>query len=86
MSTVGASEAKTHLAALLDKVEAGEEVTITRHGRPVAKLSPINGGKDIASAKAAATALTALRRSIAARNHPPFTAAELDDYRREGRR
>ncbi|MDZ5645568.1 type II toxin-antitoxin system prevent-host-death family antitoxin [Nitrospirillum sp. BR 11828] len=86
MSTVGAFEAKTHLAALLDRVEAGEEVIITRHGRPVARLSPIDGGKDIASAKAAATALTALRHSIAARNQAPFTAAELDEYRTEGRR
>ena len=39
-STVGAFEAKTHLSALLDRVEAGEEVTITRHGRPVARLTP----------------------------------------------
>jgi len=41
MSTVGAFEAKTHLSRLLDKVEAGEEVTITRHGEPVAKLVPV---------------------------------------------
>ncbi|MEA1673467.1 type II toxin-antitoxin system prevent-host-death family antitoxin [Nitrospirillum sp. BR 11163] len=86
MSTVGAFEAKTHLAALLDKVEAGEEVIITRHGRPVAKLSPIDGGKDIASAQAAAAALAALRHSIAAKNQAPFTAAELNEYRLDGRR
>ncbi|OFZ98675.1 MAG: hypothetical protein A2Z64_07695 [Betaproteobacteria bacterium RIFCSPLOWO2_02_67_12] len=36
--TVGAFEAKTKLAELLDKVEAGETVTITRRGRPVAQL------------------------------------------------
>ena len=40
MITVGSFEAKTKLAELLDKVEAGEPVTITRHGRPVAKLVP----------------------------------------------
>jgi prevent-host-death family protein len=40
MSTVGAFEAKTKLAELLDKVEAGETVTITRRGKPVAKLVP----------------------------------------------
>lgn len=39
MITVGAFEAKTHLSALLDKVEAGEEVLITRHGKPVARLT-----------------------------------------------
>ncbi len=38
MITVGAFEAKTHLSALLDRVAAGEEVTITKHGRPVARL------------------------------------------------
>lgn len=38
MITVGAFEAKTHLSALLDKVAAGEEVVITRHGRSVARL------------------------------------------------
>jgi len=38
--SVGAFEAKTHLAALLDAVAAGDQVTITRHGRPVARLVP----------------------------------------------
>ena len=38
MITVGAFEAKTHLSALLDKVAAGEEVVITKHGKPVARL------------------------------------------------
>jgi prevent-host-death family protein len=42
MRTVGAFEAKTHLAALLDAVGAGEQITITRHGRPVARLVPPN--------------------------------------------
>ena len=40
MRSVGAFEAKTHLAALLDAVSAGEQITITRHGRPVARLLP----------------------------------------------
>jgi prevent-host-death family protein len=38
MKQVGIFEAKTHLSSLLDEVEKGGEVTITRHGRPVAKL------------------------------------------------
>ncbi len=37
---VGAFEAKTHLSRLLDQVEAGGAVTITRHGKPVARLVP----------------------------------------------
>jgi prevent-host-death family protein len=38
MITVGAFEAKTHLSSLLDQVAAGEEVLITKHGKPVARL------------------------------------------------
>ena len=40
MKTVGAFQAKTHLSQLLDQVEKGEVVTITRHGQPVAVLAP----------------------------------------------
>ena len=36
--TVGAFEAKTHLSSLLDRVAEGEEVVITKHGKPVALL------------------------------------------------
>jgi prevent-host-death family protein len=42
MDTVGAFEAKTHLSDLLDRVERGERFTITRHGKPVAKLTPVD--------------------------------------------
>jgi prevent-host-death family protein len=38
MITVGAFEAKTHLSSLLDRVAAGEDVLITKHGKPVARL------------------------------------------------
>ena len=38
MITVGAFAAKTHLSRLLDRVAAGEEVLITKHGKPVARL------------------------------------------------
>lgn len=40
MVTVNLAQAKAHLSELLDKVEAGEEVVITRHGRAVAHISP----------------------------------------------
>ena len=38
MHTVGSYEAKTHLPQLLERVEQGETITITRHGKPVARL------------------------------------------------
>ena len=41
MITVGAYEAKTNLSRLIDQVAAGEQVTITRHGAPVARLVPV---------------------------------------------
>jgi prevent-host-death family protein len=40
-NTVGAYEAKSHFSQLLERVEAGEQITITRHGTPVARLVPI---------------------------------------------
>jgi prevent-host-death family protein len=41
MATVNLAQAKAHLSNLLDKVEAGEAIVITRHGRPIARLSPV---------------------------------------------
>lgn len=38
---VGAYEAKTHLPALLERVADGEEITITKHGKPIARLVPV---------------------------------------------
>ena len=40
MREIQASEAKTHLPQLLDDIERGETVIITRHGRPIARLIP----------------------------------------------
>ncbi len=41
MQTIGAYEAKTHLPRLLERVASGETLTITRHGRPIARLVPV---------------------------------------------
>jgi len=38
---VNIHEAKTHLSRLVERVEAGEEITIARAGRPVARLVPV---------------------------------------------
>lgn len=40
MRTVSLAEAKAHLSELINTVEAGEEIVITRHGRAVARVSP----------------------------------------------
>ena len=49
MAQVGAYEAKTHLPRLLDEVEAGASITITRNGRPVARLTPVADTKVVAN-------------------------------------
>ena len=53
MPVVGAFEAKNTLGALLDRVQSGEEIVITRHGRPAARLIPYAGGIDREQAGAA---------------------------------
>jgi prevent-host-death family protein len=45
MTTVNMHEAKTRLSQLVSKVEAGEEVVISRDGTPVAKIVPIESSK-----------------------------------------
>ncbi|HVC56417.1 MAG TPA: type II toxin-antitoxin system prevent-host-death family antitoxin [Stellaceae bacterium] len=40
---VGAYQAKTHLPALLERVARGEQITITKHGKPIARLVPVDG-------------------------------------------
>ncbi len=45
MESVGSFEAKTHLAQLLERVARGEEFTITRHGKAIARLVPAAGTK-----------------------------------------
>jgi prevent-host-death family protein len=80
MRDVQASEAKTHLPQLLDDVEHGETIVITRHGRPIARLVP---DKDMRQADAvrAVEAIKALRKG-----NGKTTVEELLSMRDEGRR
>ena len=50
MRTVGAYEAKTRFGELLREVENGETIIVTRHGFPVARLSPMDKEADDAAA------------------------------------
>lgn len=61
MTAIGAFEAKTHLSSLLDRVSLGEEITITKRGKPVARLVPVRSGKD--EAQQALERMTELRQS-----------------------
>ena len=53
MDRIGAYEAKTHLPRLLDRVAQGESLTITRHGKPVARLVPVTDDRERAREAAA---------------------------------
>ncbi len=64
MREIGAFQAKTHLGTLLNDVEHGEEIVITRHGKPVAKLVPMEPGFDRAKARAAADGLLKLSEGL----------------------
>ncbi|MEQ1889930.1 MAG: type II toxin-antitoxin system prevent-host-death family antitoxin [Alphaproteobacteria bacterium] len=64
MREIGAFEAKNKLGTLLDWVEAGEEVLITRRGKPVARLVPAEPGFDHAKARAAAEGLREASRGV----------------------
>jgi prevent-host-death family protein len=46
MKTIQASEAKTHFLRILDKVEKGESVTVSRHGKAIARIVPIPPSED----------------------------------------
>lgn len=65
MRSVGVLEAKTNLSALLDAVEAGEIVVITRHGKAVARLAP-----EPSARKTAASGVAELARAFRDKQPP----------------
>jgi prevent-host-death family protein len=82
MREIGAFEAKNRLSALLEQVERGEEVVITRRGKPVAKLVPIDAGHDRDKARAAVQRIRELAKTM---HLGPFDWSEWKKYRDEGR-
>jgi prevent-host-death family protein len=65
MKEIGAFEAKTKLGQLLDWVEAGEEVIITRRGKAVARLVPPGSATvDRERTRAAVTRIRAMRKGV----------------------
>ena len=62
--TIGLAEAKAKLSEILDRVEAGESVVISRHGAPVAEIRPFKSP----SVADTVARIRALRRRVAKRN------------------
>jgi prevent-host-death family protein len=85
MHTFGAFEGKNNFGKLLDLAEAGEEVVITRPGRPVARLVP-NRGITPEQREAARAAMRRIRERAKGTKTGPFNWEEWKAYRDEGRR
>lgn len=83
MATVGAFEAKTKLSELLDMVERGEEVTITRHGEPVARLVPVRAVDEQARLR---NLISEIKQTRAESGLSRTTVDEILAWRKEGRR
>ncbi len=77
---MGAYEAKTHFSELLERVAAGEEVTITRHGSPVARMVPVKGTSTQQERRSAIEAMRALSRGLR------LNGERVKDLKAEGRR
>lgn len=82
MREIGAFEAKNTLGALLDQVERGEEVVITRRGKPVARLVRADSSSDqeCRRARAAAAGIREMRKGVT------LGGISIKDLINEGRR
>lgn len=88
---IGAYEAKTKLSALLDRVEKGESLTITRNGKPVARLVPAEAAVPAAKlgaseADSVVEGFRRLRASLRAEGVRPFSVEEIVDLIHAGRK
>jgi prevent-host-death family protein len=80
MQTVGVYETKTKLAAILDQVCEGDSFTITRHGVPIATISPADN--PASNANETIAAIRALRKKFTR----AFKGVNVKELIEEGRR
>ncbi len=87
MATITAFEAKTRFGELLERVARGEEIVITRHEKPVARIVP-EGRRSLEQVRQAVAALHQLRLRIDGRSKgkSKLSDAEVRDALEEGRR
>ncbi|MCF6313249.1 MAG: type II toxin-antitoxin system prevent-host-death family antitoxin [Verrucomicrobiales bacterium] len=81
MKTLTAFDAKTHFGALLDRVQSGEEVVITRRGQVVARVIP-EGLDDVDNRQDLVTAMRASREAIRKSNGSLDMRELIDEGRR----
>ena len=82
-SSMGAFEAKTHFSQLIERALHGEEIFITRRGKPVAKIVPLDDVQTSQTAKDAAKRLRALAQEM---QLDPFQWEDWKSYRDAGKR
>ena len=82
--TVGAFEAKTHFSQLLERAAKGEEITITRRGKAVARIVPV--GAKTHDPEAARKVIERIRNRAKKHGIKGFDWNEWKKYRDEGRR
>lgn len=83
MREIGAFEAKNTLGSLLDLVQKGEEIVITRHGKPIARLVPEAVGRN---RQAAHDAVARIRARKLNRSGKMPAISEWIDYKNDGRK
>ena len=83
MDEIGSFDAKNRFSELLAKAEQGNEIVITRRGRPVAKLVPLATGHDRERAR---EAMQRVRNLASEMKLGPFVWSEWKRYRDRGRR
>jgi prevent-host-death family protein len=82
MKEVQASQAKAQFSELLDVVERGETVVITRHGKPIAEIRP----RDDSRREDARRAMQEIKELRKKNKNTPVTVEEILAWRDEGRR
>jgi len=85
MTEIGAFQAKNTLGTLLDRVEQGEEIVITRHGKAVARLVPNTGRVNQGDARAALDRIRERARRLQRTKPEPFRWPAVKKLRDEGR-
>jgi prevent-host-death family protein len=85
MAKVTAFEAKTRFGELLDRVAQGEEVVITRHDRPVARLVP-EGAQRLDDVRRAVAGLRELQQRIRRRSRAKLSDRDVRAAIEDGRR
>jgi prevent-host-death family protein len=77
MATMSAFDAKTRFGELLERVSKGEEIVITRHDKPVARIVP-DGVQRLEDVRRAVGGLRALQHRIATRSKGKRTLSNRD--------